>query len=85
MGAAEMIPVVNQALAINEMLTTGSRSAQAAARNAERTAGAGRFVRTRKGLALFDENGRFIGVVKDPRASAPRFGRAAETMLLRRS
>ena len=42
-----------------------------------------RLVRTRQGLALFDEKGRFIGIVRRPNP-ATGFGPAGTTVLLRR-
>lgn len=42
-----------------------------------------RFVRTRQGLALFDDAGRFVGMVRRPDHDTT-FGRAGCTVLLRR-
>jgi hypothetical protein len=76
--------MVTPALAIQHMFATGSRSSLAVARNAPRMSGAARFVRTRRGLALFDEQGRSIGTVDFPQGE-PKFGTAEETLLLQRS
>ncbi len=63
---------------------TGARSVLPAHATRARFAPSGaRTVRTQRGLALFDEAGRFVGRV-DALTEAPAFGLGAGTVLLRR-
>lgn len=73
-----------QAVAISRWAITGARSVLPARAVRERWVPCGaRTVRTRRGVALFDEDGRFVGRVDAP-AGAPAFGPGARSMLLRR-
>lgn len=65
------------ALGLNSMRTTGSRAAAAGRRVGVR------YIRTSRGIALFDEGARFVGLVEAP-SGVPQFGPAGETVLLRR-
>jgi len=75
--------MVAHALAFTEP-DTGQRPISVGVRDAFRgvTAG-GRLVRTTRGFALFDEEGRFVGMIQTPE-TATRFGPAGPTMLLKR-
>lgn len=72
------------ALALTSYAATGARPA-APLRDARgsRTPTAARTVRTRGGMALFDEAGRYVGVVTAV-SQHPVFGRGGQTVLLRR-
>jgi hypothetical protein len=48
-----------------------------------RSIGGARCIRTRQGLALFDDAGRFVGIVRRPDHET-QFGPAGSTVLLRR-
>jgi hypothetical protein len=70
--------------AISRWAITGARSVLPDRAVRERCAPCGaRTVRTRRGLALFDDMGRFVGRVDGP-AGAPAFGPGGRTLLLRR-
>jgi hypothetical protein len=73
-----------QATTISRWMITGARSVLPARAVRERWVPCGaRTVRTRRGMALFDEEGRFVGRVDGP-TGAPAFGPGARSMLLRR-
>lgn len=44
---------------------------------------AARYIRTSGGIVLFDEGGRFVGLVETP-LGTPVFGPAGDTVLVRR-
>lgn len=70
--------------AISGWAITGARSVLPARAVRERWVPCGaRTVSTRRGLALFDEMGRFVGRV-DATEGTPDFGPGAHTLLLRR-
>ncbi len=73
-----------QAATASRWMITGARSVLPARAVREQWVPCGaRTVRTRRGMALFDEAGRFVGRVDAP-TGAPAFGPGARSMLLRR-
>ncbi len=76
--------MVVQALALPDV-DTGRRPVSVGAGHAFRcvTSG-GRLVQTKRGFALFDEEGRFVGMIQAPATTATTFGPVAPTMLLKR-
>lgn len=70
----------------SRLLTTGQRpvAASAAAPMLPRAISSARRVRTADAVVLFDDGGRFVGVVKHPEGP-PTFGPSAATVLLGRS
>ncbi|MEE8135376.1 MAG: hypothetical protein V3T56_09975 [Gemmatimonadales bacterium] len=63
---------------------TGRRPVSVRAQHALRcVTGGGRLVQTKHGFTLFDEEGRFVGMIQAP-ATTTTFGPVAPTMLLKR-
>ncbi len=72
------------AIALPNSMTTGARSVSVSVRTGAGSKPTGaRFVRTERGLALFDERGRYVGTVESPIGS-PTFGADGATVLVRR-
>jgi hypothetical protein len=63
--------------------TTGRRAMLATVHQRSGRPTAARYIKTTRGLALFDENGCFVGVVETPHG-VPDFGPAGDTVLVRR-
>ena len=64
--------------------STGNRPVSIPCRDVyECVSAGGRLVKTRRGYALFDDAGRFVGTVHRPQSSLD-FGPAARTVLLSR-
>ena len=71
-------------LAVHGIDTTGQRAVHPPVFDRVlRTAAGARLIRTRRGLALFDDVGRFVGIVRRPDPGA-LFGPAGSTVLLHR-
>ena len=82
-GARKDVLMVAHAVVFADV-DTGKRPVSAGAREAFRCAtSGGRLVQTKRGFALFDEEGRFVGMIQAP-ATKTKFGRVAPTMLLNR-
>ncbi len=76
--------MVARALAFADVADTGQRPVSVHARLAlDLVAVGGRFVQTKRGYALFDENGRYVGLIEDP-GSTTAFGPSSPTTLLHR-
>ena len=74
--------MVAHALAFADV-DTGQRPVSVGAQHALRSlTGGGRLVQTKHGFALFDEEGRFVGMIQTPATTT--FGPVAPTMLLKR-
>ncbi len=76
-------PMIAHALAFADV-DTGQRPVSVGAQQAFRcVTGGGRLVQTKRGFALFDQEGRFVGMIQAP-ATTTTFGPVAPTMLLKR-
>ena len=76
--------MVAHAMAFADIATTGQRPVSATVRQLwNRVTGGGRLVQTKRGYALFNEDGKFVGMIDDPVAPAA-FGPARPTVLLNR-
>ncbi len=76
--------MVARALASADVADTGQRPVSVRARLALNwLAVGGRFVQTKHGYALFDENGRYVGLIEAP-GSTTEFGPSSPTTLLHR-
>ncbi|NIQ99547.1 MAG: hypothetical protein GTN78_05020 [Gemmatimonadales bacterium] len=72
------------AATLSPWVITGARSMLLSRVTRPRSAlSSARAVRTQSGIALFDESGRYVGMVTAP-AGKPAFGPGADTVLLRR-
>ena len=71
-------------LAVPTTKTTGKRATLTTVHQRSGTATAARYIRTSRGIALFDEGGCFVGVVEAP-TGVPDFGPAGDTVLLNRA
>ena len=76
MGAALM--------AVPTSKTTGRRAMLATVHQRSGQPTAARYIRTSRGIALFDEGGHFVGLVESP-SGIPGFGPAGDTVLLNRA
>lgn len=75
--------MIAHALALADV-DTGQRPVSVGAQQAFRgVTGGGRLVQTERGFALFDEEGRFVGMIQAPDTTTT-FGPVAPTMLLKR-
>ncbi len=76
--------MVAGALAFADVADTGQRPVSVRARLAlDLVAVGGRFIQTKGGYALFDENGRYVGLIEAP-GSTTAFGPSSPTTLLHR-
>jgi hypothetical protein len=71
------------AMALTTSAVTGSRPSVPGRWWFRQAVSAARTVRTREGMTLFDERGRYVGTVTAP-PEGPRFGAGARAVLLRR-
>ncbi len=77
--------MVVHAMAFADIVTTGQRPVSATVRQFwDRMTGGGRLVRTKRGYAVFDGDGKFIGNIEAP-ATRAVFGPNSPTVLLRRN
>ncbi|MFQ6047020.1 MAG: hypothetical protein ACE5PT_11805 [Gemmatimonadales bacterium] len=75
--------MVEHAITIGDRFHTGSRPIAVPGHVLAAGGSAARFVRTAAGVALFDDQGRFVGTIR-ALADEPRFGPSAKTVLLGR-
>ncbi len=76
--------MAERALALPDVDTGGRPVSVGAGHALHCVTSGGRLIQTNRGYALFDEEGRFVGMIQAPATTTTTFGPVAPTMLLKR-